>query len=362
MHKHALRNLAAIRTEATSHRASSYDTSGGNRDWWTFEPGKARTLLDIKGSGCIRHIWMTISSPEAFYLRKLVLRMYWDGQEAPSVECPVGDFFGLGHGIVHSFVSAPLQMWNRAFNCWFPMPFATAARIEIENQGEEAAGIYFYIDYERLPASQIDAGRFHAQWRRQLVVRSDEPEVTLEDGRKVRVNTTGANNYLILEAEGAGHYVGCHLNIDTNEPGWWGEGDDMFIIDGEPWPPRLHGTGTEDYFCGAWNYNNLEKEFNTPYYGYHFLGNKDYTGKHSQYRFHILDPIHFKKSIRFSIEHGHANDRSGDWTSVAYWYQTLPHKPFPKLLPVEERIPFRFGGIEQMRTGRSRGELPVTIV
>jgi hypothetical protein len=121
----------------------------------------------------------------------------------------------------------------------------------------------------------------------------------------------------------------------------------MFFVDGEPWPPRLHGTGTEDYFCGAWNYNALQRTFSAPYFGYHFKTNADYTGKHSQYRFHIEDPVRFKKSLLFSIEHGHANDREGDWCSTAYWYQTLPHKPFPPLLPVEQRLPYRWGGIER---------------
>ncbi|HET7558631.1 MAG TPA: glycoside hydrolase family 172 protein [Limnochordia bacterium] len=352
-----LNELATLKPGAT-HRASSYDTTGGNRDNWRFEPGETRTLAALDGAGTIRHIWVTISSAEPFYLRKLVLRMYWDGSTEPSVECPIGDFFGLGHGIVHSFVSAPLQMWNRAFNCWFPMPFADGAKVTLENQGEQAATVYFYIDYER-HERRDDQARFHAQWRRRLVTLSDDPEVVTADNRTVRVNTTGANNYVVLEATGRGHYVGCHLDLDTNETGWWGEGDDMFVIDGEAWPPRLHGTGTEDYFCGAWNYNNLAETFCTPYYGYHFKGNNDYTGKHSQYRYHILDPIRFERSLRFSIEHGHANDRSGDWSSVAYWYQTLPAAKFPTLLPVEERIPYRFGGIENLRAGRDRRDLPV---
>lgn len=358
MPESGLRNLAELKA-ATSHRVSSYDTTGGNHDYWSFDPEQTRTIAEINGLGCIRHIWMTISSGEPFYLRKLVLRMYWDGVDQPSVEVPVGDFFGMGHGIAHSFVSAPLQMWDRAFNCWFPMPFESGARITIENQGEQAAIVYFYVDYERDPGAAKENGRFHAIWRRQIVTHAQMPTSIDSQGRTVRLNGEDTHNYVVLEAEGRGHYVGCHLNLDTNETGWWGEGDDMFVIDGEPWPPRLHGTGTEDYFCGAWNYNLLDKTFCTPYYGYHFKGNSDYTGKHSQYRYHIVDPIRFEKSLRFTIEHGHANDRSGDWTSVAYWYQSLPAKPLPELLPVEERIPFRYGGIEKMRQGKQRIDLPV---
>jgi len=157
--------------------------------------------------------------------------------------------------------------------------------------------------------------------------------------------------------QGRGHYVGCCLHVDTDETGWWGEGDDMFFIDGEPWPPRLHGTGTEDYFCGAWNYNQLSVPYSTPYYGYHFKGNADYTGKHSQYRFHIEDPVYFERSLRLAIEHGHANDRQGDWTSTAYWYQVGRTAPLPDLGPFEARVPYAFGGLERW-PGKARRELP----
>src|SRR5690606_33155422 len=133
-------------------------------------------------------------------------------------------------------------------------------------------------------------GRFHASWRRELVLKKDEITGPNRDGLPQRLNTTGRDNYVVLDAQGKGHFVGCVLHLDTNETGWWGEGDDMFFIDGEPWPPRLHGTGMEDYFCGAWNYNRLRQVDQTAYYGYHFKGNADYTGKHSQYRFHVEDP------------------------------------------------------------------------
>jgi hypothetical protein len=342
-----------------SKRFSSYDRTGGNADSWVFKPGETRAIAEMNGAGCVRHIWTTIASSEDYYLRRLILRMFWDGETNPSVECPIGDFFGLGHGLTTCFVSAPLQMFDRAFNCWFPMPYAKSARIEIENQGEKDVVVYFYVDYQEFPSLDDDFGRFHAQWRRQLVTKNDEVVGPNARGHQDRLNTTGKENYVVLDAEGKGHYVGCHIDIDTNEPGWWGEGDDMFFVDGEQWPPNMHGTGTEDYFCGAWNYNNLKQTFYTPYYGYHFKGNNDYTGKHSQYRFHIEDPVYFEKSLLFSIEHGHANDRSGDWTSVAYWYQTEPHKKFPALLSVAERIPYRMGGLEHLRQGKDRRELPV---
>ena len=170
-------------------------------------------------------------------------------------------------------------------------------------------------------------------------IRREAKEGTDGVGRRARLNESGEQNFVLLDVEGKGHYVGCCLHIDTNEVGWWGEGDDMFFVDGEAWPPNIHGTGTEDYFCGAWNYHHLAQTFCTPYFGYHFKGNADYTGKHSQYRFHIEDPIYFEKSLRFSIEHGHANHRSDDYSSTAYWYQTEPHKPLWQMLPVEKRLP-----------------------
>jgi hypothetical protein len=159
-------------------------------------------------------------------------------------------------------------------------------------------------------------------------------------------NTTGDDNYVILDTEGKGHYVGCVLNIDNfdasnQEYTWPGEGDDMFFIDGEEWPPSLHGTGTEDYFNAAWGFPS--GEYAGPYHGVS-LGSdvQEHFGKWSLYRFHIEDPIRFNKSIRATIEHGHANDQGNDYSSVAYWYQLEPHKPLPELPPVIERLPRRW--------------------
>jgi hypothetical protein len=342
----SLRNLAELR-DAESHRVSSFDRTGGNDDRLHVAPGTTATLAEISGAGCVTHIWTTIACRDPFHLRKIVLRIYWDGEAEPSVEVPVGDFFGLGHAQTTYFSSLPLQMFDRAFNCWFPMPFAQNARITVENQTGDEVIYYYYVDYETYDRLDGDYGRFHAQWRRENPTIVRPPDALGPNDH--RLNLTGKDNYLVLEAQGRGHYVGCHIDVDLNKPGWWGEGDDMFFIDGEPWPTSLHGTGTEDYFCGAWNYNRLERTFDTPYYGYHFKTNADYTGKHSQYRYHIEDPIRFKKSLVFSIEHGHANDVEGDWSSTAYWYQSEPHQTFPRLLSVEQRLPYRWGGIERWR-------------
>jgi hypothetical protein len=353
----SLLNLAKMPSGVRSRRFSSYDTTGGNADFWTIKAGQTATLAEMKGAGCIRHIWMT-TGEEDHTLRRLVLRMYWDGEESPSVACPLGDFFGLGHGKANYWQSLPLQAFYLAMNCWFPMPFAKGARVTITNDSDkDVYALYFYIDYQEWPECPADLGRFCANWRRELVVRKAEQEGPNRLGKTQRLNTTGKDNYLVLDAQGRGHYVGCCLHVDTNEPGWWGEGDDMFFVDGEPWPPNLHGTGTEDYFCGAWNYNKLNVPYCTPYYGYSFKGNADYTGKHSQYRFHVEDPVYFQKSLRFSIEHGHANDRQGDWTSTAYWYQVGRTKMLPEIPPFEQRIPYAFGGLERW-PGKDRRELP----
>ncbi len=333
----SLRDLAKLRNYKAK-RSSSWDATGGNRDFWVIKPGETKVLADIKGAGCITHIWTTISCAERDYLRKLVLRMYWDGETQPSVEVPVGDFFGLGHALTTYFASLPLQMFDRAFNCYFPMPFGRGARIEVASECKEKDTVYyFYVDYEEYPTAPEEVGRFHAQWRRENPCQAEN----LPDEK----NIGGAGNYVLLDAEGRGHYVGCHLNIDAQTPGWWGEGDDMIFVDSDTWPPSLHGTGTEDYFCGAWNFNRLQQVFCTPYYGYHFKTNADYTGKHSMYRYHVEDPIPFTKRIKVTIEHGHANNMGHDYSSTAYWYQTEPHKKTVDLLPVEKRLPRLWGGV-----------------
>jgi hypothetical protein len=300
---------------------------------------------------------MTMSSPEQAYARKVVLRIWWDGESEPSIECPIGDFFGIGHGIVKNFWSLPLQMSpsdGRGFNCWFPMPFATSARLEVANESRSDFNLYFYIDYERYQVLEGSYGRFHAQWRRQNPTsgwgddsrRFKEDRAYPQDVSSVP-NLDGAGNYVILEAEGRGHYVGCHLDVDCFARGkndWWGEGDDMIFIDGEAWPPRLHGTGSEDYFNTAYC---PKEEFCTAYHGLTVYSGTDewpWRGKNSVYRFHIEDPVYFEKSILVTIEHGHANNLSNDYCSTAYWYQAEPHKPFPALLPLEGRLPRPDGG------------------
>jgi hypothetical protein len=328
-------------------RESSYDRTGGNRDYFVVRPGERRDICAIRGPGVITHIWMTLGPTgdveEPFTHRKLVLRMYWDGEDSASVEAPIGDFFGMGHGMTRNFVSAPLAMSpqdGRAMNSFFAMPFSSSARIEVESGCELPLKLYFYVDYESREDPLEGALRFHAAWRRELTDGIDEGglgNALFEFGGK---NTTGDGNYVILEAQGRGHYVGCNLNIHnlrtTREWNWYGEGDDMIFIDGEKWPPSLHGTGMEDYFDTAWC---PTQEYSSPYHGIILGGGPNWSGKVSFYRYHIQDPIMFEKSIKVTIEHGHANRRSDDYSSTAYWYQDEPHARRAELPPVSGRLP-----------------------
>ncbi len=302
-----------------SKRISSFDRTGGNNDRLSIDPGQTTVLAEIKGPAAIHHIWVTISA-EPFYGRKLILRMFWDGEDSPSVETPIGDFFGVGHGLNRNFSSLPINCSSngRARNCYWYMPFQRSARITVTNEGTRTVGaFYYYIDYRELLSVPPDTPYFHAQYRQEMPC-------------------LPGKNYLFLDAAGRGHYVGCNLSILQRAMGWWGEGDDMIYVDGEQ-TPSLYGTGSEDYFSDAWGM----REDESPFYGCPLQEPDFKTGsKATVYRFHIPDPIPFKKSIRVTIEHGHANNRSDYFSSVAYWYQSEPHKSFPRLPPMEDRLPF----------------------
>ncbi len=349
-----LAGLGLLR-DAVSKRASSWDRTGRNKDCFEIPAGKKRVFARLKGPGCVKHIWITVScSKDALYRRKLILRVFWDDEKRPSVEVPIGDFFGVGHAIAKHFVSLPLSMicksgrGNQAgMNAYFPMPFNHSARFEVENPcGCKVEAFYCYVDYETYEVPNEEAAYFHAQWRREnpckRVIHRKKKGRLLADSTN-EVNLDGKENYVILDARGRGHYVGCVLNVDNTEAfhqnyTWFGEGDDMIFVDGETWPPSLHGTGTEDYFCSAWGFPS--GEYAGPYHGISLAGDlEEWSGKWSVYRFHIEDPVVFRQSLKVTIEHGHANNQGNDYSSVAYWYQTEPHTPFPKLLPVAKRLP-----------------------
>lgn len=347
----SLRDLPRLRSHRRK-RASSWDRTGGNADFVTLRPGETVTLAEIDGAGSVNHLWVTVAptpgarpeSPDNDYLRKLVLRGYWDGAPEPSVLVPLGDFFGVGHARTTNFVSLPLQMSpqdGKGFNSFFHMPFAAGARFEVTSECvEDELRFYYYVDYDAFDELEDGLGRFHASWHRQNptdgVAQGVQPNAELLFGG---TNLDGAGNYPILATTGRGHYVGCVLNITnlrrTVDWNWYGEGDDMIFVDGEPFPPSLHGTGTEDYFNTAWCPNQT---YHAPYHGITLPGGDNWSGQISLYRFHIEDPVPFTTSIRVSIEHGHANKRSDDLSSVAYWYQ-LPTVGAPPLPPVADRVP-----------------------
>lgn len=335
-----LANLPTVH-DYVQKRSSSYDRSGGNADSRAIPPGQTLTLLDDAGPGVITHIWFTIASGEKYHLKKLVLRAYWDGETTPSVEAPVGDFFGLGLGQYVLYESLPLQVApDNALNAFFPMPFQKAARLTVTNEGNRPVDdFYFNIDYRSyhhaLPADTL---YFHAQYRQATPAKgwttqwesNGDPTV---DGKK---NLDGADNYVWMEATGRGHFVGVTMSVQQNQDSWWGEGDDMFFIDGEKLP-SINGTGSEDYFLGAWDFGG--HPFSYQLYGAPVVGAELAGRASSVYRFHLDSPIPFTRSIKATIEHGHANHRSDNYFSVAYWYQSEPHVKFPTLPPVDDRLP-----------------------
>lgn len=335
-------------SNARSLRASSWDTTGRNQDAWIIEAGETRVLANLEGPGCINHIWMTQSGEGAF--RNVVIKMYWDDEKNPSVLVPLGDFFCLGHGMINSFESLPFSSSvhtqrenqfgpNAALNSYLQMPFNKAARIEVTNEGTEPYRQYFYIDYEVYPQPLPEnTAYFHAQFHRENPCDGW--------GHEIRVNTPEANivnkekqawdeNYVILEAKGTGHYIGCNLSVTNFQGTWWGEGDDMIWIDGYKWPPDLHGTGSEDYLNQAWGMQDNAFLMNGS-----SIHERNTGGYQTSYVFHLTNPVRFQKEIKVTIEHGHGNHLANEMASVAYWYQLEPHRKF-SILPVQKRQPVK---------------------
>ncbi len=270
----------------------------------------------MQGPGVIARIWVTIASRDKHFLRRIVLRMYWDGEEQPSVEVPVGDFFGTGFQY-KQYITPFVGMSSGGYYSYFPMPFQKSARVEVVNQtGQEINSFYYQIDYQKLSDPlESDIAYFHANWRRD-------------------VRTTAKENYLVLDAAGEGHFVGLNMNMQSYHGGLqFLEGDEMVYVDGESYP-SIYGTGTEDYFTSGWYFNR--GEFAAPYHG--LILKEDSLGRIAAYRFHILDTIPFKQSLRFTIEHGHGNHLANEMSSVAYWYAERPARAV-KPPPVRKRMP-----------------------
>jgi hypothetical protein len=331
---------ARLRSYKT-RRSSSWDRSGGNGDAVPVEPGQSATILEVEGAGVVTHLWFTISSPDPHHLKNLVLRAWWDGEATPSVEAPIGDFFGLGLGEYFVYQSALLAVASvKALNAYFQMPFEKGARITVENQGKvRTDSLYFAVDYVTLASLPAGLGRFHAQYRQAAPCKglSDDWMSNGDPHANGVKNLKGDDNYVFVEATGRGHFVGVTHAVLQNQEGWFGEGDDMIFIDGDTLP-TINGTGTEDYYNGAWDFSSQPFAFmhnGAPY----ITGAERIGSRYNLYRWHIESPITFEKSIRVTIEHGHANCRSDDFYSVAYWYQTEPHAAFPTLPAAPTRIP-----------------------
>jgi hypothetical protein len=323
----------------TLHRSSSREATGANADARPVSPGQTLTVLDVDGPGIVSHIWFTLDDAEPYALKRIVLRMYWDGETTPSVETPIGDFFGLGNGVYFHWESMLLSAgYDKALNCYMPMPYGHHARITVTNEGKQTMShLYWNIDYrvnaESLPADTL---YFHAQYR-QAQPNTGWTGNWYENGDPIvnyKRNLDGKDNYTWFEAKGRGQFVGVTFSVLQNQDGWWGEGNDMFQIDGEA--PSIVGTGGEDYFLGSWGFGGPQDYM---LHGAPVVGKEIAGERSSMYRFHFDSPIPFTKSIRASIEHGHANHRSDNFYSVAYWYQAEPHAAFPALPDVDQRIP-----------------------
>ena len=329
--------LTKLQTGRSMRVSSANPNRSSNSDNRYIAPGKTLVLADVEGPGEIRHIWMTFPEAGPSWLgdnadpSELVLRMYWDDAKEPAVEAPIGDFFAAGFGQRAEVNSAPIQVeGGDAYNCFWIMPFYKRARIEIENQSEKQCGSFYYqVDYVKEESLPADTPYFCAQYRQEFPVKS---------GR----------DYLILDAEGKGHYVGTVLSGRARSPEWFGEGDEKFYIDGEE-TPSIQGTGTEDYALNAWGMGTGT----FPYFGVPILeGEWGMVGwRTTIYRWHIDMPIRFTKSLRFEIEdtgwitedelkegthRGHV-ERNDDFATVAFWYQVGQPKRFASVGTAKER-------------------------
>jgi len=295
----------------------------------TLGAGSTTTLGEIEGPGAIQHIWITVQ-PSAY--RDCIIRFYWDGEKTPSVEVPLGDFFACGHALRTKVNSLPVAVNpSGGFNSYWPMPFKKSARITIENQRWEDIGGFFYQITYALDEVPEGAGRFHAQWRRSVTERADPDHVIIDNVR------------------GQGHYVGTYIAWTQLSNGWWGEGEIKFYMDGDVEYPTICGTGTEDYFGGAWGFagpGGREEPFSTPFLGMplvHHVDNE--VPKFGLYRWHVMDPIRFETDLKVTIQalgwwpDGKFQALTDDLSSVGYWYQAEPHAEFPPMPPAEERRP-----------------------
>ena len=335
--------------DGTPKHEGSWDRGGGNGDARTVKPGETLTLLDVKGAGVIRRFWVTIAPRSEMSIhRQAILRMYWDDAKEPSVEAPIGDFFGVGFGEQKDYISLPLNETSGGYNCYWPMPFHKSARWTLTNMSKKQIDAFYYnVDYtayRRLPGRLLN---FHATWRR------ENP-------------TTRTKNYTILDAAGEGHFCGVALFMQNRRGKGFGflEGDEMISIDGEE-KPSIIGTGTEDYFSSGWYFDR--GLYSAPYHGVTILDPK--MGRVSAYRWHIEDAMNFKKSLLVTIEHGNENDHEADYSSVAYYYMkgahtansTIPADPID-LLPYVPPPPLKIAGAIEAEALRATARATVGVI
>lgn len=282
-------------------------------------PGQTFLMADIKGCGAIQHIWMTPTGNNRFN----ILRIYWDGEEKPSVECPAGDFFACGMGRYIGVNSLAVCVNPKSgFNCYWVMPFRKRCKITMTNIDAKPMVLYYQIDYTLTDVPK-DAAYFHAQFR--------------------RVNPLPyKQDYTILDGvRGKGHYVGTYMTWGSNSPGWWGEGEIKFFMDGDTKFPTICGTGTEDYFCGSYCFGKFQgegyQEFSSPYAGMPQVIESETQPRFGLYRWHIMDPVRFESDLKVTMQAlgwqsgGRYLPLKDDLSSVAFWYQAEPHAPFPNL-------------------------------
>ncbi len=326
----ALTHLSDAQTRRVSSTSADLNSNGDSR---VIKEGQTLVLAELTGPGAITHLWNTIASQDPFSGRSLVLRIYWDGMDKPSVESPLGDFFGVGHGAIANFHSLPVSVssYGRSRTCLWRMPFRKSAKITLTNErrGFGDVEVYYYVDWEKLPSLPEDKLYFHARYHQSFPA------------------TPG--DYPILETKGRGNYVGTVYSVHQVKTGWFGEGDDHFYIDGEP-KPSLCGTGTEDYFNDSWGF----RPFAAPAHGVTLYEGVFAGDRVSAYRWHLTDPVRFQTALKVSIEHkGSTVTDAGvkvssskerpDWlSSVAFWYQTPPVADQAPLAPATNRVaPYR---------------------
>ena len=307
-----------------SHPASELGKGWKVNPYLQIAPNEVITIANIEGSGAIQHIWMT----PVHKWNDLIIRMYWDNEETPSVEAPLGHFFCMGYNKYAQVSSLPVCVNpGQAFNCYWKMPFRKSAKITIENRGPKETRLYYQIDYV-LAKVDSDEAYFHAQYRQSYP-------------------TKGAIHTILDGVKGKGHYVGAYFAWNVNNTGWWGEGEVKFYMDGDTEYPTICGTGFEDYICGSYNFDVGKKyvPFTTAYTGMPQVIAPNGTYKPASfglYRWHIVDPIRFNSDLRITVQDlGWKKgwvylQQKSDIATVAFWYQAEPHAKFPKLPSKEE--------------------------